>query len=263
MPHLPKISCLTATLDRFDFLKRSIRCFCDQTYPNKEMVIVTEGAAAYKEKIREHVTSLNRTDIRLEFLDGDNYNLGKVRNISIARASGDLICQWDDDDLFHPLRLEIQARDMLEKNCRASFLTDQLQYFWDSGEMFWLDWNSAGNDMLRLIPGTLLMYKDARFSYPESGENAVKGEDSGLLAQIYRNVPIARLSGFGYLYVYGFHAENTFDYDHHRALSAERSVSPDRFVKDLAEFEKALACYPIPRPFSIYRFTREKVLTLE
>ncbi|MCP4132624.1 MAG: glycosyltransferase family 2 protein [bacterium] len=264
MNKLPKVSCLTVTLDRLEFLKRAIRCFCDQSYPNKELVIVTEGAVAYKKKIHDHVTDLNRMDIRLEFLDGSDYNLGKVRNISVACANGDLICQWDDDDLFHPLRLEIQINDMIQKKCQVSFLTDQLQYFQDTHEMFWLNWNSAQCDMLRLIPGTLIMYKDSRFSYPETGENAVKGEDSGLLEQIYNhNIPIARLGGFGYLYVYTFHNENTFDYDHHRALAAERSVPFEFFENNLTALREALEYYSVPKPLFIYQFVKEKILTVK
>ncbi len=65
---LPKISCLTVTYGRLALLKQSIRSFCDQTYPNKELWIVTDGEARYQRAIEDHVRCLGRDDIKLALL---------------------------------------------------------------------------------------------------------------------------------------------------------------------------------------------------
>ena len=260
-----KISCLCATYNRWERLKHTINCFLRQTYENKELIIVSEGSKAYKEKIANYVKSLDSSDIRMEFLEG-NYTLGAIRNISMQLAKGTIVCQWDDDDLQHPKRLEIQYLDMVKKKAGISFFTDQLQFFWQDKELFWSDWvRDTESDLLQLIPGTLMMVKDDRFSYPEFGTEASAGEDSAFLEQIYHSgIPIARLSGYGFLYIYCFHEskQNVFSYDHHRALALQRSCSPEFLEEHRPELEQALKDYDLPRPFSFYVAIREKIFSL-
>lgn len=50
-PDLPLVSCLTVTDGRFGMLERAIRCFADQTWPAKELVIVSQGAPEYRRQI--------------------------------------------------------------------------------------------------------------------------------------------------------------------------------------------------------------------
>jgi len=47
---------------------------------------------------------------------------GELRNAGIARASGGLLCVWDDDDLSHPDRLTLQWRALAATGARAVFL---------------------------------------------------------------------------------------------------------------------------------------------
>lgn len=102
MARIPKVSCLLATKDRFELAKRSVTCYCRQTYPAKELVIATEGAPGYKQQLKDLVASLGQEDIRLVLVDGDHWNLGKMRNLTLDQARGDLVCQWDDDEPFSP-----------------------------------------------------------------------------------------------------------------------------------------------------------------
>jgi glycosyltransferase involved in cell wall biosynthesis len=249
---LPKISCLTVTLNRLGLLKNAIRCYTEQTYPNRELVIVTDGSPRYKRAIERHVGSLGRDDIRLVFLDGE-HTLGRLRNIAIESASGEIICQWDDDDLYHPHRLAEQAAAMHAGNARASFLTDHLQFFYEERRLLWIDWAQDGwiPTMWNLIPGTLMMYRDSRFSYPETGENARMGEDTAFLTSFYDEIPIARLGGKGYLYLYTYHGRNTYDADHHRALVAS-SVSAERIRESEKELRHAFGYYRIPMPYTLH-----------
>src|SRR5262249_10245046 len=135
----PKISCLTITLNRLVFLKEAIACFYDQTYSNRELIIVTNGTERYKQAIRRYIDTLEDSNIRCIALPEDPYTLGRLRNISVAEADGEIICQWDDDDLYHPERLQIQYDYMLNTRSQACFMTDYLQYFRAERELFWVN----------------------------------------------------------------------------------------------------------------------------
>ncbi|MCW3105219.1 MAG: glycosyl transferase family 2 [Bacteroidetes bacterium] len=257
----PKISCLTVTKNRLPALKTAIRCYCDQTYPEKEMVIVSDGSAWYNAAVQRYLSELGRKDIRLVAIN-ETCTLGKLRNISISEATGNIICQWDDDDLYHPDRLSIQFAKMTAENAKACCMTDQLHYFYEERELFWCDWKAyESNPLYQLIPGTIMMYKDKRFSYPETGSYAVSGEDSVFLAGIFETFPVAELSGMGYLYTYTFSGNNTFSEQHHRLLDEKYSMSADDVWKDEAKIREALDYYLLPSPIKIIGYEQEIVFT--
>ena len=205
----------------------------------------------YTEAIERYVSTLGRSDIRLVFPEEEQLTLGKVRNISLDNAAGDIVCQWDDDDLYHPRRLQVQADYLLAEQAAACFMTDQLHFFWEQAEMFWIDWEplSADQPLQKLIPGTMMMFKDDRYRYPEAGEFANAGEDTALLKQMLGELQIAVLQGQGHLYVYGYHGSNTFSKDHHRLISDSHACEPDAIRQREYELKEALSYYTLPRPF--------------
>src|ERR1700722_6580583 len=103
------VSCLMVTLpvpERLAFAKRSIDDFCHQTLPNKNLILVISGGVeSVQNALCDYVRSLGRDDIRI-FIPPGKLNLGQLRNFSLEAATGDIVCQWDDDDLHHPKRLE-------------------------------------------------------------------------------------------------------------------------------------------------------------
>lgn len=226
---LPLISCLMVTANgRFEHLKRSVQCYLDQIYPNKELVIVNEGSLEYQNQITQHIQTLNRTDIRTEFLC-NQYTLGGLRNISIALANGDIFVQWDDDDFNTPNRLTTQYSFLYRHpKVQVCYFSDQLHYYFQTKEIYWEDWGkylSGGNIKYKLIPGTIMAYKkDLQARYPSSGAKCRTGEDTVFSNQLLRlGVNVDVLSGCGNLQVYSFHGKNVFDIEHHQVLSRVRS----------------------------------------
>ncbi|MCW3070347.1 MAG: glycosyl transferase family 2 [Bacteroidetes bacterium] len=257
----PKISCLTVTKDRLLALKTAIRCFCGQVYPEKEMVIISDGSRWYNDAIQRYVVELGRKDIRLVIIN-ETCTLGKLRNLSIAEATGEIICQWDDDDLYHPERLSMQYAKMSADNAKACCMTDQLHYFYEERELFWCDWKANEKlPLLQLIPGTIMMYKDKRFAYPETGDFASSGEDSIFLGSIFETFPVAELSGMGYLYAYTFSGNNTFSEKHHRIISEKYSVSSDKVWEIETKLQAALDYYQLPSPIRIMSHEQQIVFT--
>lgn len=251
LAQLPMISCLMVTRDRLALAKRSIRCFADQSYPNRELVIVCENNEWYRRALERQVADLGIQ--RFCFVSADaGAPLGRLRNQSLQAASGAIVCQWDDDDGSHPDRLMVQAEHMFSQNARACFLTDHLQFLEQDRLLSWIDWTMDGqiSDERQLFPGTVMMFKDARFSYPESGPYARRGEDSALLNQLCQTVPIARLSGMGHLYLYQFHGRNTFPKEHHYHI-ATCGASNQTVLARADKIREAVQYFSIAKPVAV------------
>ena len=216
-----QISCLMVTKDRFDLMRRSIDLFCRQVWDNKELIILSDGPSSVQEAIRKHVDGLGRTDIRCQFLSSPT-NLGRLRNISVKLATGEFLCQWDDDDLNHPLRLKEQVESMMAASAQVSFMYDQLHYMADTGELFWTDWSHQRGELAdNGVPGTLLCRRDVGIHYPESGPDATRGEDGTLQIDLHRRCRVSGLRDKGYLYTYVYHGRNTWERSHHELIVRE------------------------------------------
>jgi len=248
---LPKISCLMVTHGRLALARRAIRCYADQTYPNRELVIVSDDESRYRRALERYVAYLALDSVRFVYPETDQLPLGQLRNISLDAADGDIICQWDDDDCYHPERLAIQLAHMLDRNARACYLTDHLQLLEADRALVWVDWTLGGRSGEgQLLPGTVMAFKDRRFRYPETGSYVHRGEDSVFLDDLYRNVPVVPLSGMGYIYLYTYHGANTFSKEHHynlRIFSASKAELNER----VEMIWQAIAYYPVPRPITV------------
>ena len=141
-----KISCLMLTRDRFDLFRRSFECYSYQTYANRELVVVANGSADYNELVSRYIQERGRQDVVLECVS-DEHPLGYLRNVSLDSGSGDLICQWDDDDLSHPDRLRLQAFGLQVASADASYLLDHLHYFSSAQRLFLNDWRRSRRDL--------------------------------------------------------------------------------------------------------------------
>lgn len=227
-PFLPKISCLSVTAaGRFDLFQKSVRCYFDQTYTNKELIVVNEGPKEYQEQIADFLK--DREDVKLIFLN-DWYSLGALRNISVAFASGDIFVQWDDDDFNLPERLVAQYNHLVRhRRSNICYLSDQLHYYQTTNQLFWENWAefcSGGWKKHSLIPGTLMAWKNAfNHRYPSGGPKCSAGEDSVLSDELCEDEDrVTLLSGIGYLQVYSYHGLNVWNIHHHSDISDHRSV---------------------------------------
>lgn len=218
---------------RLDQFERSLRCYQDQTYPNRELVIVNEGPPEYQKQIAARVQY--RSDVRLVFLNG-RYTLGALRNISVGLSFGDLWVQWDDDDFNMPQRLAVQAHFLLrQRKAKVCFLSDQLHYYFPTQQLFWNNWkiHSGGQKRFGAIPGTVLARRDFPFRYPSSGEWARAGEDSVMVGDVCRvdQSQLSLLSDHGYLQIYSFHGKNVWDVEHHLKISEVRGMPRSYMIR--------------------------------
>jgi glycosyltransferase involved in cell wall biosynthesis len=242
--NLPKISCLMVTgKNRFDYFVKSFQCYQDQTYPNRELIIVNEGPKSYQEKIANHVA--HRSDVRLVFLDGW-YSLGALRNISIALSFGDIFVQWDDDDFNAPERLAVQYNFLsTQPKAKICFLSDQLHYYFNFKTLFledWYEYGSGGMKPYALIPGTGMAWRKSFHNrYPSAGKWCSAGEDSVLSSKLCEiDEQVSLLRGYGYMQMYSYHGDNVWNENHHMGISRYRSLGIDKILKQKNRICKTL-----------------------
>jgi glycosyltransferase involved in cell wall biosynthesis len=128
----PLVSCLMVTQpvpQRLPYFKQTVADYLRQTWSPRELVVVLDrGDAATREVLLAHVRSLARDDIRVVEPAG-KLKLGALRNQSFAHARGELMCQWDDDELYHPGRVATQVALLRELGAEAMCLEEVLHYF--------------------------------------------------------------------------------------------------------------------------------------
>jgi glycosyltransferase involved in cell wall biosynthesis len=231
--------------------KRSVRCFAKQTYPRAELVIVSTGDRAYRHALEQYLDN-HGVSGRIVAANAAA-SLGALRNLSLDAAAGDIVCQWDDDDCYHPDRIICQFEQMTQQAAQACFLTDNLHLLEPDGYLYWIDWSRGSKDAqwYRLFPPTLMMINDDRFRYVETGATAQLGEDLNIAAQLCQEVPVAMMGGMGWLYLYVFHGENTCSRKHHYAIANRRSIPNESVEARADEIRRAIHHYTIQRPVVI------------
>jgi glycosyltransferase involved in cell wall biosynthesis len=153
MPEM--VSCLCVTKGRPQ-LKEAIECFNRQLYPNKELIIVVDG---------QESISCNQPDVKVYNVNRNT--LGELRQASVNRATGHIVLQWDDDDLYHPDRIDCQVNSLVKSDKSFGLLAKQIIEF-EGG--YYLVHNKG-------FHGTLCAYRE---QLPEYEKTSV-GEDTYIL----------------------------------------------------------------------------------
>jgi len=113
----PLVSCLCVTYGRPILLGEAVKCFIDQSYENKELIVLNdqEGVTLKLENCPDNIKIVNYPT-RFD-------SLGEKRNYISDMAKGEYLCIWDDDDLYTPWRI----RDSVEliKNSHADIVKSQ------------------------------------------------------------------------------------------------------------------------------------------
>jgi len=220
----PLISCMMVTKNRFQQAKLAIQCFQNQTYRHKELVIVDDDQS---DRLAEYVHQLADDTIQYLRLAPENRTLGELRNLALAHTSGTYVCQWDDDDLIDPLRLEMQMAALQSLNADACFLQRWL--------MWWVEEHRLATSRTRIWEGSILCQKSQLPSYPIQRQ----GEDTLVSSQILQNCRVALLDQ-PQLYLYVIHQHNTFSDEHfeqhwQKASTLYQGINYETMMQNLAE----------------------------
>ncbi len=202
----PLISCLCVTRARVKALRQAIHCFKQQVHKNTELLIVCEDDDT---ETLAFTNGLSDPAIRTSIvLSNPKRTLGELRNHAIDAANGEYVCQWDDDDWYHPRRLELQLQSALEQNKAASVLPRWLIYSHREKKAY------CSN--VRLWEGSLLCKKSILQSSPGYPEQS-KGEDSAVISWLYIQDQLA-IEDRPDLYIYRHNGSNTWDQKHFQKI---------------------------------------------
>jgi len=112
----PKVSIIMPTYNRAGLIMETIESIRDQAYPNWELIIVDDGSEDNTEEI-----VLQLKDERIQFHKAGRTGVGgKIKNIGLRMAKGELIAFIDSDDLWATSKLEKQV-EALEQYPEAGF----------------------------------------------------------------------------------------------------------------------------------------------
>jgi glycosyltransferase involved in cell wall biosynthesis len=218
-PRLPKISCLMVTRGNLFPTRFAVDCYRRQTYPNRELVIVCDRPDS---ELAPWVAQLRDETIR--YVETGPAILGALRNISVAAAEGELVCQWDDDDLYHPRRLEKQAAVLAKTGHGAHFLSQWM--------LWWPARRRLGISNIRPWEGSMLARRDLLPAYPE----LARREDKLLVTTLSEKHPIS-VTSMPALYCYVIHGNNTWHEAHFEEIwrYAEKKVRPEAYDAQLGQ----------------------------
>jgi hypothetical protein len=197
----PLVSALMVTRDRPALAACAIECFRRQTWIRRELVIVDDGT---DDTLTDHVRALCDPRLRLLRLPPESLPLGALRNRAVAEAAGELVCQWDDDDLSHPARIARQMAALRAQDADACVL--QRETLW------WPRGLRVAFSRPRLWESSLLARRRSLPSYPELR----RGEDTPVVEALATAGRLAVLDE-PRLLVYLVHGRNTFGADHFEA----------------------------------------------
>ncbi len=198
----PKVSCLMVTADRPVLFRRSLQSFLNQSYENRELVILDDG----QHDLSKIIELYPGQEIHYYRIQKDpNQVLGSLRNMTLEKANGDYICQWDDDDWYHPERIEKQVA-VLENGFDACVLSNTLMHL-DQPPYFdhpYISYFKKGT------PGSIMHRKDSSIRYP-----AMRRSEDDIYMGHWKKRRFTKLDrSHAHLFIRCFHGSNTWDMKH-------------------------------------------------
>lgn len=127
----PLISAVVTTHNRLKLLPRALDSVAAQTYPNLELVVVDDGSDEDAGFIVEQYKQ--RMPVRF-IRNSKPLGACRARNIGIEAAKGDYIAGLDDDDEWHPERIE---KLFAAGTDEYSFITSDVQMVFPQKRLPW------------------------------------------------------------------------------------------------------------------------------
>ena len=144
-------------------------------------------------------------------LPDQDLTLGVLRNFALDHVLGDYICQWDDDDLYDPVRLALQWQSLS--------LTDAQAFVLARWMIWWPQLQKLLISSCRDWEGSLLCERSLMPRYPD----VMQGEDSVVLEQLRQSICLVRID-MPRLCEYVALGANAFQPDHFKFYCQESII---------------------------------------
>ncbi|GHC59972.1 glycosyltransferase family A protein [Ulvibacter litoralis] len=120
---MDKISIIIPCFNDAKYVEQSVQSALDQTYSNKEVIIVDDGSNSETKKVLKNIESKVT-----KLITQDNQGQSTARNVGIKSAKGNYILVLDSDDFFEPSFCEkaigmfLKNKDIKIVSCYANLL---------------------------------------------------------------------------------------------------------------------------------------------
>jgi glycosyltransferase involved in cell wall biosynthesis len=118
----PAVSVIIPAYNGARWLRGCLESVLRQTYSPHEIIVVDDGSTDQTQDV------LRPFAAHLVLLTQQRGGIGAARNRALARASGDFLAFLDQDDLWHPDKLEKQVRHALDHPEVAVIYTDAEEF---------------------------------------------------------------------------------------------------------------------------------------
>jgi hypothetical protein len=192
-----RVSCIMPTANRRDFVPRAVRCFLQQDYTDRELIVLDDGS----DSVADLMPPDDRRVVYIRL--AQRLPLGTKRNRCIAASHGELIMHWDDDDWHAPHRISLQVRQLEAHQAEVCGLRKLLFHEIATGAVYLYEYSQ--NVRPWLVGGSLLYTREFWSRSPFLAVDV--GEDNRFLF----NRPSLRLANVDDLtcYVATIHPGNT------------------------------------------------------
>jgi glycosyltransferase involved in cell wall biosynthesis len=173
---LPRVSVIIPNYNYAHYLPLAIDSVLAQTYPDVEIVVVDDGSTDNSESVLRNYGS------RIRWLRQQNQGVAAARNHGVRETSGELVAFLDADDLWSPLKLELQVQRFLDEpelglvHCgveEIDYTGAHLRVRVDGLE----GWVAT---QLLLFKRAVILGGGSGLMVPRAGFEAMKGFDTGL-----------------------------------------------------------------------------------
>jgi hypothetical protein len=186
-PTQPLVTAVMPTaIGREWMAKLAIENFLNQTYPKKEMVVISQGEWI--------VTPEQREKGILEIHVPLGLTIGALHNVGDALANGSWIMRWDDDDIHHPTLLGVLVAAAEQDSDQAAVAMGIWTVYHADDDRAWTVRRPAIGALFHRNEGPLY-------------EDVPTGEDSVLWESIYRD-RAKTLDNWPGLFIRVFHGKN-------------------------------------------------------
>ncbi len=105
-------------------IEKTIKSVLNQSYNNFEIIIIDDSST---DKTFEIIEKLGKNDRRiLIYKNKDNLGVALTRNLGIAIAKGEFIAFLDSDDIWNPLKLQLQLENIKRYDIDLSYTSYKL-----------------------------------------------------------------------------------------------------------------------------------------
>ena len=166
----PKVSVIIPTYGGADFLGEAIQSVLDQTFKDFELIVVNDASPDDTDAVIQRFN-----DPRLKYIKHErNLGVGYARKNGLLQSSGAIIANLDQDDLYHPEKLQLHV-DYLDKHPEVG-LTYNSRY-----ELY-----PSSNDIREILrPSPDLALADLVLGYPIAPSVWVQRREWALLDEIW------------------------------------------------------------------------------